>query len=173
MSIFQPMLLQQQTDFQKEKIDPAHDIYRKFFMNTEVQENFRTGNEEHSKGEFLRQLFGEVLGYKIFPAQNFNLKPEQKNETDAKKADAAIEVNGAVRAVVEIKGVKTGNLKSFEDQAFRYKNNHENAAYVITSNFEKLRFYIGYVGAYKEWNLFTLAREEFGKLWVGSASQCC
>ena len=62
--------------------------------------------------------------------------------------------------------MRTLDLGRVQEQAFGYKNNHKNARYVITSNFEKLRFYIDYAGEYLEWNLFTLTKENFASLWV-------
>lgn len=107
-----------------------------------------------------------VLGYTLNPAPNYNLITEKKNETNSRKADGAILVNGEVRAVIELKDLKTTDLKTVENQAFGYKNYNRNAIYVITSNFEKLRFYIDTAVEHIEFNLFTLTADEFAVLWL-------
>jgi len=38
--------------------------------------------------------------------------------------------------------MNTPDLDSIESQAFGYKNHHLKCVYVVTTNFEKLRFYI-------------------------------
>jgi hypothetical protein len=70
-------------------------------------------------------------------------------------------VNDAVKAVIELKGTNTTDLGKIEVQAFGYKNNQPEYAYVITSNFEKLRFYIDNAIEHIEFNLFTLNEKDF------------
>lgn len=108
----------------------------------------------------------KVLGYTLNPTPNYNLITEKKNETNSKKADGAILINSEVRAIIELKDLKTTNLKTVESQVFGYKNYNRNAAYVITSNFEKLRFYIDTAVEHVEFNLFTLTVDEFAILWL-------
>ncbi|MDM8566657.1 N-6 DNA methylase [Candidatus Halobeggiatoa sp. HSG11] len=69
-------------------------------------------------------------------------------------------------AVIELKGTNTKDLDKVNNQAFNYKNNHTDCVYVITSNFEKLRFFIHDAVAHIEFNLFTLTKEEFEILWL-------
>jgi hypothetical protein len=114
----------------------------------------------------LRELFVKIFGYTLNPTPNYNLITEQKNETNARKADGAILVNGEVIGIIELKDGKTTDLKSIETQAFGYKNYHKKAVYVITSNFEKLRFYIDNAIDYEEFNLFELTEEKFAVLWL-------
>jgi hypothetical protein len=71
-----------------------------------------------------------------------------------------------VKAVIELKDHKTTDLKQVETQAFGYKNNHRKASYVVTSNFEKLRFYIENAIDFEEFNLFNLTEEKFAVLWI-------
>ncbi len=89
---------------------------------------------------------------------------------DSKKADGAIILNWAngprVVAVIELKGTETTDLGRIETQAFGYKNNQSDCIYVITSNFEKLRFYIDNAIDHIEFNLFTLTFKEFELLWL-------
>ncbi len=114
----------------------------------------------------MRELFVKVLGYALNPEPNFNLTTEYKNVKDSKKADGAIIINKQVKAVIELKGTDTTDLSKVENQAFNYKNNQPECVYVITSNFEKLRFYIDNAIEYLEFNLFKLTEEEFPLLYV-------
>lgn len=68
--------------------------------------------------------------------------------------------------VIELKSTKTKDLKSITEQAFNYKNNQPDCKYVITSNFQKLRFYIDYANEYEEFDLFNLQKQEFELLYL-------
>ncbi len=71
-----------------------------------------------------------------------------------------------VTAVIELKSTSTNDLDTVETQAFGYKNHHPKCVYVITSNFEKLRFYIQNAVDYIEFDLFNLSKEQFSLLWL-------
>ena len=144
MSLFQHTIISKYIIANAEKIGEAYKLYADYFHNPTIQENIRNSKEEQFQEGFLRELFVKILGYTLNPTPNFNLITEQKNETNAKKADGAILVNGEVIGVIELKDSKTTDLKSIETQAFGYKNYNKKAVYVITSNFEKLRFYRQY-----------------------------
>jgi hypothetical protein len=116
--------------------------FQNHFHNPTIQENIRNSKEEQYQGEFLIDLFVNILGYTKNPQPDFNLTTEYKNVKDSKKADGAILVDDKVCAVIELKGTNTTDLGKIETQAFGYKNNQSDCTYVITSNFEKLRFYI-------------------------------
>ena len=61
--------------------------YAKFsarFLDPVVQENIRNSKEEQYQGEFLIDLFVNVLGYTKHPAPDFNLTTENKNVKDDK-----------------------------------------------------------------------------------------
>ena len=107
-----------------------------------------------------------VLGYIKNPTPNFNLTTELKNEKDSKKADGGIVINDKVFGVIELKGTNTTDLNKIEVQAFGYKNNQKDCVYVITSNFEKLRFYIDNAIEHIEFNLFQLTEKEFELLYL-------
>lgn len=138
-------------------------------MNSKVQQDIRSLKEEQYQGEFLEDLFVKILGY-TKPASasetKFNLTTEYKNVKDSKKADGAILIDDAVKAIIELKGTNTTDLSKIETQAFGYKNNQPNCIYVITSNFEKLRFYIDNATEFLEFNLFTLIEKEFELLYL-------
>lgn len=148
-----------------EQVTKAWEIYKAYFLNPAIQENIRASKEEQFQEGFLRELFVKVFGYTLNPTPDFNLITEQKNETDAKKADGAILRDGKVIGVIELKDHKTTDLSQVERQAFGYKSQHKDTKYVVISNFEKLRFYIDNAVEHIEWNLFTLTEEQFRLLY--------
>jgi len=151
---------------QQDKIDEAYILFTSYFHNLEIQENIRNSKEEQFQEGFLRELFVKVLGYTLNPEPNFNLTTELKNEKGAKKTDGAILKGGKALAVIELKGTDTKDLEKVNNQAFQYKNNHSDCVYVVTSNFEKLRFFIHDAVEHVEFNLFTLSKDEFSILWL-------
>ena len=167
MALFQPNVVAQYiATLDYDKVAMAYSVYNKYFLNPEIQKNIRQSSEVQFQDGFLRELFVNVLGYTINPSPNFNLRTEENNETDSKKADGAIIINGEVVGVIELKGCNTTDLKKVESQAFGYKNQHRGATYVIISNFEKLRFYIDNSVDFEEFNLFNLSEEEFSLLYL-------
>ncbi|MFZ4457165.1 MAG: Eco57I restriction-modification methylase domain-containing protein [Bacteroidales bacterium] len=150
----------------KKCIGEAYSLFKAHFHNPAIQENIRSSKEEQYQGEFLIDLFVNVLGYTKSPTPNYNLTTEYKNIKDSKKADGAILVGEAVKAVIELKGTNTTDLGKIEEQAFGYKNNQPECIYVVTSNFEKLRFYIDNAIEHIEFNLFTLSETNFELLYL-------
>lgn len=144
----------------------AYEEYRNFFYNPVTQQNIRNAKEEQFQEGFLRELFVNIMGYIINPNPGFNLSTEQKNVADSKKADGAIIIHDKVTGVIELKGTNTIDLGKVQQQAFYYLSAHPEAVYVITSNFEKLRFYIQKSNEYEEFNLFMLSQEEFKLLYL-------
>ena len=148
------------------------EAYKNHFLNLKVQEDIKSLKEEQYQGEFLEDLFVKILGY-TKPASStetkFNLTTEYKNVKDSKKADGAIIINEKVIAVIELKGTNTTDLGKIETQAFGYKNNQPDCVYVITSNFEKIRFYIDNAIEFLEFNLFQLTQTEFELLYLSLA----
>ncbi len=120
-----------------EHLTAKWEVFRAHFHHAEIQENIRNSKEEQYQGEFLIDLFVNVLGYTKNPTPNFNLTTEYKNVKDSKKADGAIVINGKVSSIIELKGTNTTDLSKIEEQAFGYKNNQPDCKYIITSNFEK------------------------------------
>jgi type I restriction-modification system DNA methylase subunit/REP element-mobilizing transposase RayT len=168
MSLFQLSVLNKHLASQNaEAIKTAFQKYSAYFLNKEIQQNIRNSKEEQFQEGFLRELFVNILGYTINPNPNFNFTTELKNIKDAKKTDGAIlNPAGAALAVIELKGTDTKDLDKVNDQAFNYKNNQPECIYVITSNFEKLRFYIHNAVEHEEFNLFALTPERFALLWL-------
>jgi len=123
-------------------------------------------NEEVYQDGFFKDIFESCLGYtlKTTNPADYNLEREKKNETDGKKADGVIYVNGEIIGVVELKDQKTKNLDQVEAQAFNYHASHSNSKYIIISNFDELRFYIDKKTAYEKFNLFNLSYDDFRTL---------
>lgn len=182
MPLFQSTVLKKYTNaLDTATVDAAYERFAAHFHNPVIQDNIRLAKEEQYQGEFLIDLFVKVLGYVKNPTPDFNLTTEFKNIKDSKKADGAIltpagstlrlrsvseEGVRQVLGVIELKGTAVTDLGRIEVQAFGYKNNQPGCVYVITSNFEKLRFYIDNAVDFEEFNLFQLSRERFDVLWL-------
>ncbi len=124
MPLFQNSVVTKYLNAQnKNTILKQWEVYKNHFLNPTIQENIRNSKEEQYQGEFLIDLFVNVLGYTKNPTPNFNLTTELKNEKDSKKADGGIIVNDKVFGVIELKGTNTTDLNKIEVQAFGYKNN--------------------------------------------------
>ena len=167
MALFQSSVIQKELqNLNQTVIDEKWNEFIAHFGNVEIQQKIRGLKEEQYQGEFLDDLFVKVLGYTKPPKPNHNLVTEQKNETNSKKADGAIIVDEKVIGVIELKGTNTTDLEKVKEQAFLYKVSHPECIYVITSNFEKLRFYIENTVDFIEFNLFQLTKKEFSLLYI-------
>lgn len=177
MSLFQNSVLNKYLKgLESEKVTQAYERFTSHFHNPTIQENIRNSKEEQYQGEFLIDLFVNVLGYTKNPTPDYNLTTELKNIKGSKKTDGAILSRGLnplakALAVIELKGTNTTDLSKVETQAFGYKNNQPGCNYVITSNFEKLRFYIDNAVDFEEFNLFQLSKERFDILWLCLSSE--
>ena len=147
-------------------VSEAWKRFQAYFLDAQIQANIQQSKEEQFQEGFLRELFVKVLGYTLNPSPNFNLITEKKNETNSKKSDGAILLDGKVIGVIELKDHKTTDLSKIETQAFGYKNQHKDTRLVIISNFEKLRLYIDNSVEYQEWSLFQLTEAEFRELYL-------
>ena len=152
-------------------IDRKYKEFRDYFGNPSIQQNIRNSKEEQFQEGFLRELFVSIFGYTLNPQPDFNLTTELKNIANSKKADGAILKGEDAIAVIELKGTDTSDLDKIETQAFGYKNHHPKCIYVITSNFEKLRFYIQNAVDHIDFDLFKLTREQFSLMWLCLAKE--
>ncbi|WP_127845756.1 Eco57I restriction-modification methylase domain-containing protein [Psychroflexus aestuariivivens] len=172
MALFQSTVVQKYLKAQNQtELQEKWEAYKAHFHDPSIQENIRNAKEEQYQEGFLRDLFVKILGYTLNPATDYNLTTELKNVKDSKKADGGIIVNDKVIGVIELKGTNTTDLSKVETQAFGYKNNQSSCTYVITSNFEKLRFYIDNAIEHQVFNLFELTEEEFKLLYLCLAYQ--
>jgi type I restriction-modification system DNA methylase subunit len=167
MSLYQSSVLQKYLDHQNEAvIKAAYQQYTAYFHDPKRQALIRAAKEEQFQEGFLRELFVKILGYTINPDPDYDLTTELKNVGNAKKTDGAILRKGKALAVIELKGTDTRDLDKVNEQAFAYKNNQPDCVYVITSNFEKLRFFIRHAVEHEEFNLFQLSYPRFAMLWL-------
>ena len=167
MALYQTSVLKNYLNLQNvDKVSKAYKKYTKYFHNTTIQENIKNSKEEQYQAKFLDELFVNILDYSLNPMPNFNITTEFKNQKGAGKADGAILNENSAIGVIELKGTNTKDLESIRKQAFDYKANQKGCVYVITSNFEKLRFYINDATEFLEFNLFQLAPEEFNLLYL-------
>nr|HMP31402.1 restriction endonuclease subunit M [Saprospiraceae bacterium] len=167
MSLFQKSVLKNYiASLDETKVKAAYDIFHSYFSNPTTQQNIRNSKEEQFQEGFLRELFVKILRYTLNPDPDFNLISELKNVSDAKKADGAIIINEKVVGVIELKRTNTIDLGKIQQQAFYYLSAHPEAVYVITSNFEKLRFYIQKSNEYEEFSLFALTYDQFKLLYL-------
>ena len=165
--LFQKTILKKHLGLIDEKVvSVAWKQFQAYFLDAQIQANIQQSKEEQFQEGFLRELFVKVLGYTLNPSPDFNLITEKKNETNSKKADGAIQKDGRVIGVIELKDHKTTDLSKVEPQAFNYKSQHPDARYVVISNFEKLRLYIDNAVEFREWNLFHLTEEDFRELYL-------
>ena len=134
-----------------------------------IVDKIKVYKEEEFQFDFLKMIFNDCLGYKISDVgdEQRNLYTEVKNVSDSKKADGAIKKDDKVIAVIELKSQRTRDFKKIQDQAFLYKASHGvECNYIITSNFEKLRFYIDSSSDFEEFNLFNLSKADFKLLYI-------
>ena len=150
----------------KDAVVKAFKKFAKYFHDPKIQENIRASKEEEYQGIFLTELFSKILGYTMKPNANFDLVAEHKNEKNSKKADGAILKDNQALGVIELKGTNTKDLEKVRQQAFDYKANQTGCVYVITSNFEKIRFYINNAVDFEEFDLFRLNQERFELLYL-------
>jgi len=162
LSIFQTSILKSTTQ-DESKIAQRWAKFQNYLAKIEFVKDVK---EEKYQDGFLHDIFEECLGYTLDNTnpQNFNLEREKKNETDGKKADGVIHLNGEVVGIIELKDQKSKNLDAIEAQAFNYHNSHSSSKYIIISNFDELRFYIDKKTAYEKFSLFNLNYDEFKKL---------
>ncbi|WP_034920897.1 Eco57I restriction-modification methylase domain-containing protein [Gillisia sp. CAL575] len=167
MALFQVSVLKKYLKLQDDQvIDKAYKKFTNYFQHPEIQENIRSSKEEQFQSTFLNELFVKILGYTMNPNPSYNLTTEYKNEKNARKADGAILNGETAIGVIELKGTNTKHLEGIRQQAFDYKANQKGCVYVITSNFEKLRFYINDATEFLEFDLFELNPYDFSLLWL-------
>jgi type I restriction-modification system DNA methylase subunit len=166
MSLFQESIIRKHLGtLDQEVVDRAYVRFKEVYSANKIT-NIKIAKEEQYQEGFIKDIFGEVLGYSVFPSQPFNIQTEKKNESDSKKADGAIFQGENVVGVIELKDNKTKNLDAVKDQAFGYKNNHRDCSYVISSNFHKLRFYVDDATEYEEFDLYNLDKETFKRFYL-------
>lgn len=168
MGLFQKSVLKQELErLDQIEVNKSWGAFSSYFRSTTAQAEILTFKEESNQQSFLYNLFGKCFGYKVQGFQEgFNLAVEFKNPNNNQTADGAILINNEATAVIELKSSKTKSLDKITNQAFGYLNNNPNCKYVITSNFQKLRFFIERSNEYLEFDLFKISEDEFKLLWL-------
>jgi hypothetical protein len=166
MPLFQESIVKKYLNTIDEKVIESAFLEYKRVYSPEKIKNIKIAKEEQYQEGFIKDVFGSVLGYSVYPEHPYNIETEKKNETNAKKADGAILKDEKVVGVIELKDNKTKNLEAVKDQAFGYKHNHKECSYVISSNFHKLRFYIDDATDYEEFDLYNLDKETFKRFYL-------
>ncbi|MBL0686718.1 MAG: N-6 DNA methylase, partial [Sulfurospirillum sp.] len=175
MQIFQKRVLSSYVEKQDEKT--VTERWSKFQKFKDKIFSIKKMKEEKYQDGFLTDIFENCLGYTkdTTNPDNYNLEREKKNESDSRKVDGAISVNGNIVGYIELKGQNKKDLDKSSskglspvDQAFRYmySNNSDYGKYVIVSNFDELRFYIKNKTSYEKFSLFNMCENEFKKLHV-------
>ncbi|MBL0703323.1 MAG: N-6 DNA methylase [Sulfurospirillum sp.] len=175
MQIFQKRVLSSYVEKQDEKT--VTERWSKFQKFKDKIFSIKKMKEEKYQDGFLTDIFENCLGYTkdTTNPDNYNLEREKKNESDSRKVDGAISVNGNIVGYIELKGQNKKDLDKSSskglspvDQAFRYmySNNSDYGKYVIVSNFDELRFYIKNKTNYEKFSLFNMCENEFKKLHV-------
>ncbi len=166
MPLFQESIVKKHlSTIDESVIESAYLEYKRVYSPEKIK-NIQVAKEEQYQEGFIKDVFGSVLGYSVYPEHPYNIETEKKNETNAKKADGAILKDEKVVGVIELKDNKTKNLEAVKDQAFGYKHNHKECSYVISSNFHKLRFYIDDATDYEEFDLYNLDKETFKRFFM-------
>src|SRR6266513_2720698 len=167
MPLFQQSVVKKYlSDLDKDNLQQRWTAFTAHFHNLTIQKNILNAKEEEYQEGFVRDLFVDVFGYTLNPQPDYNFVLEKKTEADSTKSDGAILQDGKVVAIIELKDTATTDLDKVEKQAFGYKHRHRECIYVITANFQKLRFYINDAIEYEEFDLFNLTQERFALLYL-------
>ncbi|MFI8696751.1 Eco57I restriction-modification methylase domain-containing protein [Dietzia maris] len=124
----------------------------------------KTDTETSRQGQYIEDIFGKVLGYRLKPASPYTFEPQVKTSNND-FPDGVMRYNDSeiVSAVVELKGASAnldrpqrgpayGNLSPVQ-QAFKYKPAYSVCPFVIVSNFYEFRLYNDNQLDYEVWTL--------------------
>jgi hypothetical protein len=131
--------------------DRAHQVFLKW-ADLETSGKLRTKNETALEGEFLNEVFGQALGYKLFSANETQWNLEAKYSVNGGQADAAIGLFEHGRqvppvAVIELKGPTINvdrdrfNGRTAVQQCWDYLNAIPRCPWAIVSNYVSFRLY--------------------------------
>jgi len=77
ISLFQQTIIEKYfQSVNHDKIHSAFQLFSSTFLNPAIQENIRNSKEEQYQEGFLRDLFVNILGYTLNPAEDYNLTTE-------------------------------------------------------------------------------------------------
>ncbi len=154
-----------------------------------ASKTFKRTGEVALHGDFLIDIFGQVLGYhrQIEHPTEWHLTHEQKTLLDATKSDGALGFftpdSQDIRAIIELKSLRTdldakqhrkNDKRSPVEQAFGYVHKAGGKCHwVIVSNYHEVRLYhASFSGKYEVFHLTELINEtEFLRFYYLLASQ--
>jgi hypothetical protein len=109
MSLFQESIIRKHLGYlDPEVVDQAYLRFKEVYSTNKIS-NIKVAKEEQYQEGFIKDIFGAVLGYSVFPEQPFNIQTEKKNEANSKKADGAIMQGENVVGVIGIKSPNNPN----------------------------------------------------------------
>ncbi|ARK21872.1 Eco57I restriction-modification methylase domain-containing protein [Sporosarcina ureae] len=136
-----------------DKFSEKHKIIKNWNYSL-TQSNLTKTKEVSIQGDFLSQIFTEVLGYNgRIGKKIWNIQAEKTTEVDGTVADGSLgfysDTISDTRVVIELKDARTdldtkqkrSNSQSPVEQAFSYQYKHRNCKWVIVSNFKEIRLY--------------------------------
>lgn len=122
--LFQKTIIKKYLGLLKEEaVSEAWNKFQAYFLDAQIQANIKQSKEEQFQEGFLRELFVNVLGYTLNPSPNYNLITEKKNETNSKKADGAILLDGKVIGVIELKDHNSSQKRRSDLEIAQIKGN--------------------------------------------------
>ena len=103
MPLFQEsIIIKHLLTIDEQVIESAYNEYKRVYSPDKIK-NIKIAKEEQYQEGFIKDVFGSVLGYSVYPESPYNIETEKKNETNSKKADGAILKDEKVVGVIELK----------------------------------------------------------------------
>ena len=85
MSLFQESIIRKHlVSLDQDVVDNAYLRFKEVYSANKIT-NIKVAKEEQYQEGFIKDIFGAVLGYSVFPEQPFNIQTEKKNVADSKK----------------------------------------------------------------------------------------
>ena len=90
MALFQEAIIKKHLSLIDEQIiDAAFSEYKRVYSPDKIK-NIRVAKEEQYQEGFIKDVFGSVLGYSVYPEHPYNIETEKKNELSARRASTIV-----------------------------------------------------------------------------------
>jgi len=87
MPLFQDSIVRKHlSTIDDQVVEAAYLEYKRVYSPEKIN-NIQAAKEEQYQEGFIKDVFGSVLGYSIYPDHPYNIETEKKNESNSKKAD--------------------------------------------------------------------------------------
>ena len=152
--LFLPKYLEHTADDERLRGKAADKAYEIVLRWAELETSGKLGRRKETEleGEFLTEVFGEALGYRLFRENESQWEVQAKYAVNGKEADGAIGEfraggQGRARAVIELKGPRVNLDRDRFDgrtpvqQLWDYLNGLPECPWGILSNYVSLRLY--------------------------------